>query len=508
MTISTKLVLVPNLTYYQTCLHSSNLCDQVTESDDEEGQLVRAMGLESMPLVFQRGERDAVMSLVRSLRSHHQTVQETAARVLGDLSEVGDERVVSLMLPLLESKLAYVRRSSVTSLGKIASRGDARVLRGIMTLLEDREPYVRRECAETLPKISTKGLSTTVEALALLCNDMDEKIRGLAISGLGSVASKGDKVAIGALIERLRMEGRSMRREAIDALGGLIDGRDREGMSMVIMCIEDSDDVVRKSGIDTIIANAERGDEGILNGLLSNQFLNPNRKIREAASQILVGLAVPGHPATIDALVELMSHESGPVRKEACHLLSQLALVADDKAIVALGKMISDTDGDVKAEAVRGMGVVAGCKNDRLVVLTLAEKLQNKDWSVRECAAGAMLMHTERGNDLALATVSGLLLHQDVYVRLTAVETIKKLALPCVCKLASGDTCMCAIVPALIETTRDEAPNIRKAAVEALELIANRKDKRVADRVKREMLSDKDYSVRGAVEHAIGVFFG
>jgi HEAT repeat protein len=202
------------------------------------------------------------------------------------------------------------------------------------------------------------------------------------------------------------------------------------------------------------------------------------------------------------------SSDSAPVRRETCHVLSKLAFMGDDKTIVALGKMIGDKDADVKSEAVKAMGVVAGCKNDLTILQVLSEKLQSRDWSERECAANAMLLHADRGNESAVSTVSALLKHQDVYVRSTAVSLLTKLSLPCVCKVASGDQCLCKTIPLLLESTHDELPVIRKAAIEALELVANRKDKRVADRVKREMLSDKDFSVRGAVEHAIGVFLG
>lgn len=59
--------------------------------------------------------------------------------------------------------------------------------------------------------------------------------------------------------------------------------------------------------IDCVIENATKGDAALINGILGHQFVDDNRKTREAASKILLGIAVPGDPDVVNILEELLS---------------------------------------------------------------------------------------------------------------------------------------------------------------------------------------------------------
>jgi hypothetical protein len=56
-----------------------------------------------------------------------------------------------------------------------------------------------------------------------------------------------------------------------------------------------------------VIENAPKGDAALINGILGHQFVDDNRKTREAASKILLGIAVPGDPDVVNILEELLS---------------------------------------------------------------------------------------------------------------------------------------------------------------------------------------------------------
>ena len=56
-----------------------------------------------------------------------------------------------------------------------------------------------------------------------------------------------------------------------------------------------------------MIENAPKGDAALINGILGHQFVDDNRKTREAASKILLVIAVPGDPDVVNILEELLS---------------------------------------------------------------------------------------------------------------------------------------------------------------------------------------------------------
>lgn len=119
----------------------------------------------------------------------------------------------------------------------------------------------------------------------------------------------------------------------------------------------------------------------------------------------------------------------------------------------------------------------------------------------------ALLAIAEKGNAVALACLRDLLASDEWYARETAVTCIRELLPVCSCQILPelGVTCQCAMVQTIIDMTQDPYWKVRIAAMNTLQAVASRLDKRIASAC-RARLKDGDFNVRSTAQTILRFF--
>jgi HEAT repeat protein len=96
--------------------------------------------------------------LISALMNH--PIAHTRAVAAWYLREIGDARIIPILIEALKDKDRYVRINSAWTLGEI---GDATAMPGLIEALKDKDEQVQARAANALEKISTPKALSTVE---------------------------------------------------------------------------------------------------------------------------------------------------------------------------------------------------------------------------------------------------------------------------------------------------------------------------------------------------------
>ena len=217
-------------------------------------------------------------------------VRREAAYALGN---IGSERAVELLIPLLSDKDEDVRWAAVVALGRT---GSERAVEPLITLLKDED--VRRAAAVALGNI---GSERAVDHLIPLLSDKDEDVRRAAAEALGDI---GSERAVDHLIPLLEDEYEYVRREAAFALGKI--GSDR-AVEHLIPLLSDKDEDVRRAAAEALgLTGSERAVDHLIPLLKKDE----HKYVRWAAA---VALAKSSKRLEEDASVGLVErlHREG-----------------------------------------------------------------------------------------------------------------------------------------------------------------------------------------------------
>lgn len=459
--------------------YSSRLAvgDPTSQSDTERRRLA----------VFKTGQSQDCrgLELIEPLRSDpSKVVRQAVATAVGEL---GDPCGVRLAVEMLCDKEEDVIHEAIRSLKKLA---DARSIRPLM-LLGLKERLLHSEVMGAVVSFGSSGIPELLEII----NEPDLSMKGASVAVLGRI---GDKQAVPSLLMALNHADAGLRLKILEALGLL---GDRSALRAIIDQLSDTDEKVQLAAVravqripdlravkpiiqilhrtqhaelrlQSVIALATSGSQksvAILSALLPGADVVLQKVIAEALCQIdspeasqtlarlldaddltvvtkaLVGLRRNPLPSTVPTLIQLSAHPNTNVRR---HALEALVETGDDGAVSILEERLkADSSAEVRTASARGLGRAG----DRRAVRSLEESL--KDESAVRCAA--------------VVSLAGL-----------------------------GDE---SVIPALLASLKDPAPEVRYHAVSGL----GKLKAETAVRAIRAMLEDEDDMVRVGAKQSL-----
>lgn len=439
---------------------------------------------------------------------------------LDALMHIGDPRVCSRIIPLLENE--FLREPAAEALGRL---GDQEVIPPLVELLNtpgapvhiivrslallfDRFQKLYREGAHiadlTKRAVTTAGAMKLIDALehansedlrdfVLVLGWLEEPAVDRALTRLlgqpavrkevvEALVRHGNRVTE-LLIEQLSSEDLDTRRQAVIALGRIGDVRAVEALMAVLKKDEE---------LTVVAANAlaQIGDRAPFHALLD--FLgHRNTAVRLAAISALNSI---GHPEMPEHMLRLLGDEDPVVRDSAVRIAGYFgyAQCAD-----LLFDRCRDPDEGVRTTAVEHIVYL----DDERVMETLSESLRGGTPKVRGAAARA-LCHVEV--ERSLPHLLTALHDSDEWVQYFAARSIARCGPPArvECAVAGEERSAAGkLFNALAELTRADSPgHVRIAAVETLGYIGGAR----AISILAPLTEDKDRNLTRVALESLG----
>lgn len=154
-----------------------------------------------------------MLRFLKQLRDSNGDKREEAARLLGEIGDVGAMEGLIFALKDLDEDVRY---EAALSLGKLKARSAFKPLNRLM--MEDEEPDV---CAAAATALGHLGIMEAIGPLEIKLKDPDMFVRASAARALGNLKNVS---AVNMLVELLRTDGisdvREAAREALEKIGG------------------------------------------------------------------------------------------------------------------------------------------------------------------------------------------------------------------------------------------------------------------------------------------------
>lgn len=443
---------------------------------------------------------------------------ETRRKAVLELGESRDVRASGLISPLLSDDSETVRKAVATASGELGDRKSSELAVG---LLLDRDPDVLREALTTVrrlkepnavrpllvlgldnPLLGIQASEAIVQmgevAIADLLDVLGTQTDGMVSGAIVALGRIGSPRAVPALIDTLNVASGSIRGYAAEALGKI---GVRDVIPNIIRLLNDRNQFVQLSAVTALRTMPDRKAVRPLLECLEHAD-NP-----ELVRRIVLALGATKDPRAIPGISKLLSSADEPLRaaiaeamgkfedSAACETLLALLRTGSPelqlKAIVALRKVATEAAQDdlfeltgssnsrIRRHAVEALAELAPPEAEDVFAELL---LSDAVYEVRVAAAKGL---GELGIPEASVTLEKAL-RDEAPVRCAAVMAMTRL----------GDR---KVVPALIATLRDPAPEVRYHAVTGLgKLGANKSVTSI-----ESILDDKDAMVRKGAEKAL-----
>lgn len=381
-------------------------------------------------------------------------------------------RLGASVVPLLLQEAATpdhdVRKFVLDILGDI---GDEQAIPLLQRLLrDDPEANVRAAAAENLGKLRA------VAALPALIETLAEPDLLLRFSLLDALARIGAAVPVDRLIAL--HDERLLRKPLYDALGRI---GDASAASWLLAGLQDPMRNVREAAVVALLHLAERLGDAVLTtepGIsdastvecLVQLLENPSLTVRRAALVLLGMCCNPARAALLCAYLDdeqlgddvarilvasddtvvcsLTSRWSMSTVRAKAYLAYIFAASECRSAIPLLASALEESDAFLRSVLLRAMGQLAG----REEIAVIARYLADDESEVRQAAVDGLVECSQRFRDEVLACVDGALGHVDPDVRQAAVQIVGR--------IDARDA-----GPVLLMAMKDEAPQVRRAAI-------------------------------------------
>lgn len=311
--------------------------------------------------------------------------REVAADALGELGSSA-EAAVPALLSLLDDAMEDVRRAAATALGYIGIE-DPVIIEELRRRLSDPVPAVRRAAALSAARILGRPLddrgASDPEPIDIAAFDSER---------LDANSLVGHAVPLASLVKALRDGRELVRMNAASAIGALGESAEA-GAQPLAMLLRDGSVEVRLTAVSALgmLGKAALPGAWALTGALTD----PELAVREAVSEVLVGLSPEADDFLIEALrVELedarrgvfkvfeklgrlgvpalesgLRNPSGRIRLNAAWALEHIARNGAEAAAATLESKLSDPIGAVRVAAQAALDAISGGKPKPVVVL-------------------------------------------------------------------------------------------------------------------------------------------
>ena len=439
---------------------------------------------------------EAVPALLEWSRDEEEDVRRVAVRTLGKL---GAREAVPALMDLLRDEDGPVRQAAADSLARLEAREAIPVL---TRRLLDGDEAVRHAAFEALAHLLTQH---EIPAVVESPPDKDGSERLAAARRLSEPWSQDDTSAV---VEFLRDEDENMRRVAAEALGNL---GAQKAIPALMDRLGDDDGAVRQAVVEALGKLRAQVSVARLVALQSDRDGN----VRWAAAMALRELGQADQAANM-LLSLIFDPKVDPPRRIAATLAhgrpwnekTHGLLLDYRRGLITEGEL---TDAGVDMIAFWALGELGAS----VTIPSLIDRLQDKEWLVREAAVEAL---GELEAQDVIPALIGRLRDAPADGRRAAVEALGKLqareALPALIERlrdASAVVRWAAVealgklqareaVPALIERLRDKNKDVHLTTVETLAGL----EVREAIPPLIQQLQNRDWSVREAAAEALG----
>lgn len=415
------------------------------------------------------GDRQATPLLLRLLQNDVETnVRAAAAENLGKIRDAG---AVPAMVSALSSPDLLVQFSLLDALGRI---GCAIPVTGLITLGENR--LLRKPLFDALGRI---GDVTAIPPLLAGLHDPMRNVREAAILALENLVSRwGEKI-----------------------LNGLVSTADLEGM---VALLASPSLAVQRAALAILGRYCDRDRAILLASYLDDDHL---------ADDVAAILAARGH----DIVAELTVCWANATDRKKAYLAYLFGITGVESAVSLLVAELQGADDFLRAILLRALGQVGRSED----VATLSGYLEVPEDDVRQAAVDGLVTIAERFQTPVIDLVHGAFAHADPQVRQAALQVLGRLG-----GVASEEALLMAMkdesalirrsaiyyldgrnphhYPALTLALTDEESDVRRQAIEALAMSA---DRSLIEPLTL-MLQDEDPWVRAMAIRALGHFGG
>jgi HEAT repeat protein len=438
--------------------------------------------------------------LARAADSPDPDVRKFILDILGD---IGDRQATPVLLRLLQNDAATnVRAAAAENLGKIQ---DASAVSDLVRALSTPDLLVQFSLLDALGRI---GCAIPVaEIIALGENSL---LRKPLFDALGRI---GDETALAPLVTGLHDPMRNVREAAILALERLV-ARCGEKILVGQLSVTDLEGLVallsspalpvQRAALAILGRHCDRTRAILLAPYLDDDHL---------ADEVATILAARGH----DVVAELTVCWAGASDKKKAYLAYLFGATGVADAVSLLVEELKEADDFLRTILLRALGQVGRIED----IVTLAGYLEVPEDDVRQAAVDGLVKVAERFHAPVIDSVHGAFTHVDPAVRQAALQVLGRLGgaeSEAVLLMAMKDesalvrrSAICYLdgrtpqhYPALTLALTDEESDVRRQAIDALAMSA---DRSLIEPLTLVLL-DEDPWVRATAVRALGRFGG
>jgi HEAT repeat protein len=347
----------------------------------------------------------------KGLANRDAAQRRSAAFALGRMGVEARETVPELARRVLDDSDAGVRDAAAAAIGHIVrdfKGGDTEQIWKkaggtlVKALKEDADERVRRSAAYALGTFGPPGVGAT-EYLMKALKDNKPSVRQNAAWAIGQIG-EGAKEAVGDLCELLSDKDTLVRRDAAGALGTMGKAGEAAGRPLIDLLKSESDDVVKKTALDSLahIAGPEQaGAVGDLEPLL-----------KDADPEVCMGAAivfarVGGEAAklALPALQKALKDSDPHTQELATAALSNLGAAAKP-AMYDLGDVLTNGKNSLLVRRNAALAIAHIGADAAPVVPALVEGLQrSQPREVRQFSAEALAQMKYPANEKGVPAI-------------------------------------------------------------------------------------------------------
>jgi len=353
------------------------------------------------------------------------------------LAAIGAPAVEPLLKVLADPERSEDAEQALGRIGKEA-------IAGLTTALKDGNSLVRKGAAGALARAG-KAAAPAVPALASLLKDPEGEVVAAAIAALGKVGPDA-AAAVPALVEALKTGSAQHRVAIADTLGMIGPAASAAIPALVERLADTKEAAATRAAIATALGKLGPDSVAPLVTMLKSE----NEEVRWNVALALANLG----EAAVPGLVAALADTNAMVRRYAAFALAKIGPKAKD-AVPALVEAIKDKEPTVRRNAADALGRIGPAAKDAVPALIRA--LEDKEHSVKLAAVNALGLLGEEAASACPTLVRLLEKASASDLRWTTAEALGRCGV--------GNT---AVVAPLIAALKDENPNVRWAAAQAL----------------------------------------
>jgi len=272
------------------------------------------------------------------------------------------ERAVQAVIACLKDPVGANRRLAVRILGDIAEPEDTRVLSLACAALKDtEEPQVVCAALELIANRAPSGDPAVAEVIDCLANapmKHGEDVEFAAVRALGSLAQKGDRRCVEALCTPLQDGNGYLRLAVLDLMSVVAEPRDEVALPAIEERLQDRDGNIRVKALEIFAKLAPKDDEAAVAAIIA-RLADNSAKCRIRALIALSKLVSLGtSKSAVSAVCAAVADEDADVRCVAVEVLPKIAAKGDVEALAAAQARLQpeeDTDPDVVEAATNAV---------------------------------------------------------------------------------------------------------------------------------------------------------